>query len=154
MAQRILGMGDIVSFVEKAQEQFDEKEAKRIEKKIKKNTFDFNDFLGQMAQIKKMGDLKSLMSMIPGVGKAMKDIEIDDKAFVKIESIIQSMTPTERENPELLTMNRKTRIAKGCGRDIHEVNMFIKQFDQMRKMMHTLSKGDNMQRMMSQFKGR
>ncbi len=154
MAQRILGMGDIVSFVEKAQEQFDEKEAKRIEKKIKKNTFDFNDFLGQMAQIKKMGDLKSLMSMIPGVGKAMKDIEIDDKAFVKIESIIQSMTPTERENPELLNMARKTRIAKGCGRDIHEVNMFIKQFDQMRKMMHTLSKGDNMQRMMSQFKGR
>jgi signal recognition particle subunit SRP54 len=154
MAQRILGMGDIVSFVEKAQEQFDDKEAKRIEKKIKKNTFDFNDFLGQMAQIKKMGDLKSLMSMIPGVGKAMKDIEIDDKAFVKIESIIQSMTPAERESPELLTMNRKTRIAKGCGRDIHEVNMFIKQFDQMRKMMHTLSKGDNMQRMMSQFKGR
>lgn len=154
MAQRILGMGDIVSFVEKAQEQFDEKEAKRIEKKIKKNTFDFNDFLGQMAQIKKMGDLKSLMSMIPGVGKAMKDIEIDDKAFVKIESIIQSMTPTERESPELLNMARKTRIAKGCGRDIHEVNMFIKQFDQMRKMMHTLSKGDNMQRMMSQFKGR
>ena len=154
MAQRILGMGDIVSFVEKAQEQFDEKEAKRIEKKIKKNTFDFNDFLGQMAQIKKMGDLKSLMSMIPGVGKALKDIEIDDKAFVKIESIIQSMTPTERENPELLTMTRKTRIAKGCGRDIHEVNMFIKQFDQMRKMMHTLSKGDNMQKMMGQFKGR
>ena len=152
MAQRILGMGDIVSFVEKAQEQFDDKEAKRIEKKIKKNTFDFNDFLGQMAQIKKMGDLKSLMSMIPGVGKAMKDIEIDDKAFVKIESIIQSMTPAERESPELLNMNRKTRIAKGCGRDIHEVNMFIKQFDQMRKMMHTLSKGDNMQRMMSQFK--
>ena len=154
MAQRILGMGDIVSFVEKAQEQFDEKEAKRIEKKIKKNTFDFNDFLGQMAQIKKMGDLKSLMSMIPGVGKAMKDIEIDDKAFVKIESIIQSMTPAERESPELLNMARKTRIAKGCGRDIHEVNMFIKQFDQMRKMMHTLSKGDNMQKMMSQFKGR
>lgn len=154
MAQRILGMGDIVTFVEKAQEQFDEKEAKRIEKKIKKNTFDFNDFLGQMAQIKKMGDLKSLMSMIPGVGKAMKDIEIDDKAFSKIESIIQSMTPDERANPELLSMTRKTRIAKGCGRDLHEVNMFIKQFDQMRKMMHTLSKGDNMQRMMSQFKGR
>lgn len=154
MAQRILGMGDIVTFVEKAQEQFDEKEAKRIEKKIKKNTFDFNDFLGQMAQIKKMGDLKSLMGMIPGVGKALKDIEIDDKAFVKIESIIQSMTPTERANPDMLTMSRKTRISKGCGRDIHEVNMFIKQFDQMRKMMHTLSKGDNMQRMMSQFKGR
>jgi signal recognition particle subunit SRP54 len=154
MAQRILGMGDIVTFVEKAQEQFDEKEAKRIEKKIKKNTFDFNDFLGQMSQIRKMGDLKSLMGMIPGVGKAMKDIEIDDKAFSKIESIIQSMTPAERADPEMLTMTRKTRIAKGCGRDIHEVNMFIKQFDQMRKMMHTLSKGDNMQRMMSQFKGR
>jgi signal recognition particle subunit SRP54 len=152
MAQRILGMGDIVSFVEKAQEQFDEKEAKRIEKKIKKNTFDFNDFLGQMAQIKKMGDLKSLMSMIPGVGKALKDIEIDDKAFVKIESIIQSMTPDERADPESLTMSRKTRIAKGCGRDLHEVNAFIKQFDQMRKMMHMLSKGDNMQRMMQQFK--
>ncbi len=154
MAQRILGMGDIVTFVEKAQEQFDEKEAKRIEKKIKKNTFDFNDFLGQMAQIRRMGDLKSLMGMIPGVGKAMKDIEIDDKAFSKIESIIQSMTPDERADPELLTMSRKTRIAKGCGRDIHEVNMFIKQFDQMRKMMHMLSKGDNMQRMMQQFKGK
>jgi signal recognition particle subunit SRP54 len=154
MAQRILGMGDIVTFVEKAQEQFDEKEAKRIEKKIKKNTFDFNDFLGQMSQIKRMGDLKSLMGMIPGVGKAMKDIDIDDKAFSKIESIIQSMTPDERANPELLNMNRKTRIAKGCGRDLNEVNMFIKQFDQMRKMMHMLSKGDNMERMMSQFKGR
>ncbi|MBK9983995.1 MAG: signal recognition particle protein [Saprospiraceae bacterium] len=154
MAQRILGMGDIVTFVEKAQEQFDEKESKRIEKKIKKNTFDFNDFLGQMSQIKKMGDLKSLMSMIPGVGKAMKDIDIDDKAFVKIESIIQSMTPTERENPDMLNMMRKQRIAKGCGRDLNEVNMFIKQFDQMRKMMHTLSKGDNMQKMMQQFKGR
>lgn len=154
MAQRILGMGDIVTFVEKAQEQFDEKESKRIEKKIKRNTFDFNDFLGQMSQIKKMGDLKSLMSMIPGVGKAMKDIDIDDKAFVKIESIIQSMTPAERENPELLNMMRKQRISKGCGRDLNEVNMFIKQFDQMRKMMHTLSKGDNMQKMMQQFKGR
>jgi signal recognition particle subunit SRP54 len=154
MAQRILGMGDIVTFVEKAQEQFDEKEAKRIEKKIKKNTFDFNDFLGQMSQIKRMGDLKSLMGMIPGVGKAMKDIDIDDKAFSKIESIIQSMTPEERANPELLSMTRKTRIAKGCGRDLNEVNMFIKQFDQMRKMMHMLSKGDNMERMMSQFKGR
>ena len=154
MAQRILGMGDIVTFVEKAQEQFDEKEAKRIEKKIKKNTFDFNDFLGQMSQIKRMGDLKSLMGMIPGVGKAMKDIDIDDKAFSKIESMIQSMTPDERANPELLNMTRKTRIAKGCGRDLNEVNMFIKQFDQMRKMMHMLSKGDNMERMMSQFKGR
>lgn len=151
MAQRILGMGDIVSFVEKAQEQFDEKEAKRIEKKIKKNTFDFNDFLGQMAQIRKMGDIKSLLGMIPGMGKALKDIEIDDKAFSKIESIIQSMTPFERENPDSLSMSRKTRIAKGCGRDLHEVNAFVKQFDQMRKMMHMMSKGDNMQRMMSQF---
>src|SRR4030095_335114 len=139
MAQRILGMGDIVTFVEKAQEQFDEKEAKRIEKKIKKNTFDFNDFLGQMSQIKRMGDLKSLMGMIPGVGKAIKDIDIDDKAFSKIESIIQSMTPEERGNPELLNMTRKTRIAKGCGRDLNDVNMFVKQFDQMRKMMHPLS---------------
>lgn len=154
MAQRILGMGDIVTLVEKAQEQFDEKEAKRIEKKIKKNTFDFNDFLGQMSQIKRMGDLKSLMGMIPGVGKAMKDIEVDDKAFGKIESIIQSMTPDERANPDLLSMTRKTRIAKGCGRDLNEVNAFIKQFDQMRKMMHMLSKGDNMQRMMQQFKGK
>lgn len=154
MAQRILGMGDIVSFVEKAQAQFDEKEAKRIEKKIKKNTFDFNDFLGQMAQIRKMGDIKSLLGMIPGMGKALKDIDIDDKAFVRIESIIQSMTPDERANPELLNMSRKTRIAKGCGRDLHDVNAFVKQFDQMRKMMHMLSKGDNMQRMMAQFKGR
>ncbi len=154
MAQRILGMGDIVTFVEKAQEQFDEKEAKRIEKKIKKNTFDFNDFLGQMSQIRKMGDLKSLLGMIPGMGKALKDIDIDDKAFVKVESIIQSMTPAERADPELMSMSRKMRIAKGCGRDIHEINAFVKQFDQMRKMMHMMSKGDNMQRMMQQFKQR
>ena len=141
MAQRILGMGDIVSFVEKAQEQFDEKEAKRLEKKIKKNKFDFNDFQSQLKQIKKMGDIKSLLGMIPGMGKMTKDIEIDDKAFNKVEAIIQSMTPEERSRPELLNMSRKRRIARGCGHNIHEINMFIKQFDQMRKMMHMMSKG-------------
>lgn len=148
MAQRILGMGDIVSFVEKAQEQFDEEEAKRIEKKIKRNKFDFNDFLSQLNQIKKMGDIKSLMNMIPGMSKVTRDLEIDDKAFSKVESIIQSMTPDERENPELLNMSRKRRIAGGCGRDIHEINLFLKQFDQMRKMMHMMSKGKGMQQLM------
>jgi len=148
MAQRILGMGDIVSFVEKAQEQFDEKEAARIEKKIKKNKFDFNDFLGQLNQIKKMGDLKSLINMIPGMSKMTKNLDIDDKAFNKVESIIQSMTPEERGHPELLNMSRKRRIAKGCGHNIHEINMFIKQFDQMRKMMHKMSKGKGMQGLM------
>jgi len=139
MAQRILGMGDIVSFVERAQSQFDETEAKRLEKKIKKNKFDFNDFLSQINQIKRMGDLKGLMNMIPGMGKMTRDIDIDDKAFVKIEAIISSMTPEERADPDLLNMSRKQRIAKGCGRDINDINMFIKQFDQMRKMMHKLS---------------
>jgi signal recognition particle subunit SRP54 len=148
MAQRILGMGDIVSFVEKAQEQFDEVEAKRLEKKIRKNKFDFNDFLGQLNQIKKMGDIKSLMNMIPGMGKLTKNLDIDDKAFAKVESIIQSMTPEERGKPEILNISRKKRIASGCGRNIHEINMFIKQFDQMRKMMHTMSKGKGMQNMM------
>jgi len=150
MAQRILGMGDIVSFVEKAQEQFDEKEAKRLEKKIKKNKFDFNDFIGQLNQIRKMGDLKSLMGMIPGMSKMTKNLDIDDKAFNKVEAIIQSMTLEERGKPELLNMSRKRRIAKGCGQNIHEINMFIKQFDQMRKMMHMMSKGNNMERMMQQ----
>lgn len=150
MAQRILGMGDIVSFVEKAQDQFDEKEAKRLEKKIKKNKFDFNDFLGQMAQIRKMGDLRSLIGMIPGMSK-LKNLDIDDNAFAKVESIIHSMTPEERTNPELLNMSRKRRIAKGCGRNIHEINMFIKQFNQMRKMMHMMSKGKGMQQMMGNF---
>ena len=145
MAQRILGMGDIVTFVEKAQEQFDVKEQERIEKKIRKNKFDFNDFLTQMAQIKKMGDLKGLMNMIPGMSKVTKDLDIDEKAFGKVESIIYSMTPQERSNPELLNMNRKKRIAAGCGRDIHEINLFIKQFDQMRKMMHMVSKGQGVQ---------
>ncbi len=144
MAQRILGMGDIVSFVEKAQEQYDEKEAKRLEAKIKKNKFDFNDFLGQLAQIKKMGDIKSLMNMIPGISKLTKNLDIDESAFGRVESIIHSMTPDERGNPELLNMSRKKRIAKGCGRDLNEINMFIKQFDQMRKMMHQMSKGGGM----------
>jgi signal recognition particle subunit SRP54 len=144
MAQRILGMGDIVSFVEKAQEQFDEKEAQRLEKKIKKNTFDFNDFLSQLNQIRKMGDIKSLLNMIPGMNKMTKDLDIDDTAFSKVESIIFSMTPTERAQPEILNMSRKTRIAKGCGRNLHEINQFIKQFDQMRKMMHQMSKNPNL----------
>ncbi len=140
MAQRILGMGDIVSLVEKAQEQFDEEEAKRLEKKIRKNKFDFNDFLSQINQIRKMGDLKSLIGMIPGMGKALKDVDIDNSAFNKVEAIIFSMTPQERENPELLNMSRKLRISKGCGQNLNEINAFIKQFDQMRKMMHKFSK--------------
>ena len=152
MAQRILGMGDIVSFVEKAQEQFDENEAKKIEKKIKANTFDFNDFLSQINQIKKMGDIKSLMNMIPGVGKLTKDIDIDDKAFKKVESIIYSMTTKERKNPDILNISRKTRLAKGCGQTIHEINAFMKQFEEMRKMMHMMSKGQGMGQMMNQMK--
>lgn len=140
MAQRILGMGDIVSFVERAQEQFDDKEARRLEKKIKKNKFDFNDFLSQLNTIKKMGDIKSLMNMIPGMSKMTKNLDIDEKAFSKVESIIQSMTPDERSNPELLNLSRKKRIANGCGRDLNEINLFIRQFDQMRKMMHKMSK--------------
>ena len=150
MAQRILGMGDIVSFVEKAQEQFDEEEVKRLEKKIKKNKFDFNDFLAQMAQIKKMGDLKGLVNMIPGMSKVTRNLDIDDNAFAKVESIIYSMTPEERSNPEMLNMSRKKRISKGCGRDIHEINMFIKQFDQMRKMMHKMSKAQGMNQLAGQ----
>ncbi len=153
MAQRILGMGDITSFVEKAQEQFDEKEAKRIEKKIKKNKFDFNDFVGQLNQIRKMGDIKSLMNMIPGMSKMTKNLDIDDKAFNKVEAIIQSMTPHERGNPEVLNMSRKRRIAMGCGHNIHEINQFIKQFDQMRKMMHKMSTGKGMGNMMGGMPG-
>jgi signal recognition particle subunit SRP54 len=151
MAQRILGMGDIVSFVEKAQEQFDEKEAERLEKKIKKNKFDFNDFLGQLNQIKRMGDIKSLMGMIPGMSKLTKDINIDDKGFVKVEAIIYSMTPKERANPDLLNMSRKKRIATGSGRSLNEINLFIKQFDQMRKMLQSLSKGRGMDKFMQGF---
>lgn len=139
MAQRILGMGDIVSLVEKAQMDFDEEEAKRVEKRIKQNKFDFNDFLGQMQQIKKMGDLKSLMGMIPGMSKALKDAPIDDKAINRVEAIIQSMTPTERANPDLLNLSRKKRIARGCGQTPEQINMFIKNFNDMRKMMHQMA---------------
>ena len=148
MAQRILGMGDIISFVERAEQQFDEEEAKRLEKKIRRNKFDFNDFLGQLAQLKKMGDIKSLLNMIPGMSKAMKDIDIDESAFSKVESIIQSMTPEERSHPELLNLSRKKRIARGCGQQMDDVNRFIKQFDGMRKMMHQMSKNPAMAGMM------
>ena len=141
MANRILGMGDILSFVEKAQAEFDEEEAKRLEKKMRKNKFDFNDFLSQINQIRKMGDIKSLLGMIPGMGKAVRDLDIDNSAFDKVESIIQSMTPQERGNPEILSPSRKKRIARGSGHSIEQVNMFIKQFNQMRKMMHKMSKG-------------
>ena len=135
MADRILGMGDIVSLVERAQEQYDEEEAKRLERKIRKNQFDFNDFYAQIQQIKKMGNIKDLASMIPGVGKALKDIDIDDDAFKSIEAIILSMTPKERTHPELLNTSRRQRIARGSGTDIQAVNRLIKQFDQTRKMM-------------------
>ena len=152
MADRILGMGDIVSLVERAQEQFDEEEAKRLQKKIMKNKFDFNDFLGQIQQIKKMGNIKDLASMIPGVGKAIKDIDIDDNAFKGIEAIILSMTPKERSNPEVPNTSRRMRIAKGSGTSIQEVNRLIKQFDQTRKMMKMVT-GANMSKMMGAMKG-
>lgn len=139
MAQRILGMGDITSLVEKAQAQFDEVEAKKLEKKIRKNQFDFQDFMDQLQQIKKMGNLKDLMGMIPGVGKAVKDIDIKDDAFKGIESMISSMTPFERANPDSLTQSRRLRIAKGSGKDIGDVNAFMKQFEQMKQMMKTMS---------------
>ena len=148
MADRILGMGDIVSLVEKAQEQYDEEEARRLQKKIAKNQFDFNDFMSQIQQIKKMGNLKDLASMIPGVGKALKDVEIDDNAFKGIEAIIQSMTPRERTNPEILNTSRRQRIAKGSGTNIQEVNRLIKQFDQTRKMMKMVT-GSKMGKMMA-----
>ena len=135
MADRILGMGDIVSLVERAQQQYDEEEARRLQKKIAKNQFDFNDFLAQIAQIKKMGNLKELASMIPGVGKAIKDIDIDDNAFKGIEAIIYSMTPEERKNPEIINGSRRQRIAKGSGTSIQEVNRLLKQFEGTRKMM-------------------
>ena len=139
MAQRILGMGDITSLVEKAQANYDEAEAKKLEKKIRKNQFDFEDFLSQIQQIKKMGNLKDLMGMIPGMGKSLKDIDIKDDAFKGVEAIIQSMTIVERRNPELLNPSRKQRIAKGAGKDIGEINAFIKQFDQMKQMMKQMS---------------
>jgi len=139
MASRILGMGDVVSLVEKAQQQFDEKEAAELQRKIRKNKFDFNDFLNQIQQIKKMGNIKDLMGMIPGVGKALRNTEIDDNAFKGITAIIQSMTPFERENPDVIGQSRRKRIALGSGVDLAEVNKLIKQFDDMRKMMKTLS---------------
>ena len=146
MADRILGMGDIVSLVERAQEQYDEEEAKRLQKKIQKNQFDFNDFLGQIQQIKKMGNLKDLAAMIPGVGKAIKDIDIDDNAFKSIEAIIYSMTSEERRRPEILNGSRRTRIAKGSGTNLQEVNRLLKQFEQTRKMMKMVT-GSNMAKM-------
>lgn len=148
MADRILGMGDVVTLVERAQEQFDEKENRRIQERIAKNKFSFNDFLGQLQQIKKMGNVKDLMGMIPGVGKAIKDIDIKDDAFKHIEAIIHSMTPEEREHPEVLNGNRKIRIAKGSGRNIQEVNKLIKQFDETRKMMRVMQDKGQMAKMM------
>jgi signal recognition particle subunit SRP54 len=140
MAQRILGMGDITSLVEKAQEQFDEEQAKKLEKKIRKNQFDFEDFKTQLEQIKKMGNLKDLMGMIPGMGKAIKDVDIKDDSFKGVEAIINSMTPFERKNPDALNQSRRLRIAKGAGKDIAEVNAFMKQFEQMKQMMGMMNK--------------
>ena len=147
MADRILGMGDIVSLVERAQQQFDEKQARELEKKIMKNKFDFNDFMSQIQQIKKMGNIKDLAAMIPGVGKAIKDVDIDDNAFKGIEAIINSMTPKERSHPEIINQSRRNRIAKGSGTTIQDVNRLMKQFDQMRKMMKMVT-GMNNSKMM------
>ena len=140
MAQRILGMGDITTLVEKAQQQFDEVEAKKLEKKIRKNQFDFEDFKTQLEQIKKMGNIKDLLGMIPGVGKAVKDIDISDDSFKGIEAIIGSMTPFERSNPDVIDQSRRRRLALGAGKDINEINAFLKQFDQMKQMMKTMNK--------------
>lgn len=140
MAQRILGMGDITTLVERAQQQFDEEQSKKLEKKIKANKFDFDDFKAQLNQIKKMGNLKDLLGMIPGVGKAIKDIDISDDAFKGIEAMINSMTPSERKNPETIDQNRRKRIALGSGKDIAEVNAFMKQFEQMKEMMKMMNK--------------
>ncbi|MFD2144176.1 signal recognition particle protein [Mucilaginibacter antarcticus] len=148
MASRILGMGDVVSLVERAQMQFDEKEAAELQKKIRKNKFDFNDFYSQIQQIKKMGNMKDLMGMIPGVGKLMKDVEVQDDAFKNIEAIIQSMTPAEKENPDSINQSRRTRIAKGSGTDLAEVNRLIKQFEDMRKVMKQMSNPAAMASMM------
>ena len=142
MADRILGMGDIVSLVERAQQQFDEEEARRLEKKIRKNKFDFDDFMGQIQQIKKMGNIKDLASMIPGVGKQIKDLDIDDNAFKNIEAIINSMTPKERANPDIINQSRRRRIAAGSGTKIDDVNRLMKQFDQTRKMMKMVTGAD------------
>ena len=140
MAQRILGMGDITTLVEKAQEQYNEEQARKLEKRIRKNQFDFEDFKTQLEQIKKMGNIKDLLGMIPGIGKAIKDIDISDDSFKGIEAIINSMTPLERRNPDIIDPNRKRRIAKGSGKELSEINAFIKQFDQMKDMMKTMNK--------------
>jgi signal recognition particle subunit SRP54 len=154
MASRILGMGDIVSFVEKAQQQYDEKKAKELEAKIRKNQFDFNDFLTQLSQIKKMGNVKDLLGMIPGMGKAIKDVDISNDSFKKVEAIILSMTPNERSNPELLDGKRKLRLAKGSGNTIQEVNQFLKQFEEMKKMMKSMQKMNAAGRMIKGMPGR
>jgi signal recognition particle subunit SRP54 len=151
MADRILGMGDVVSLVERAQEQFDEQEARKLNKKIAQNKFGFDDFLSQIQQIKKMGNMKDLMGMIPGVGKMMKNIDIDDDAFKHIEAIIHSMTPHERQNPEVINGSRKKRIARGCGRDITEINRLMKQFDDMKKMMKVMQNPGSRRNMMNMF---
>ncbi|MGG5576931.1 signal recognition particle protein [Myroides sp. C15-4] len=155
MADRILGMGDVISLVERAQAQYDEEEARKIQKKIAKNEFGFDDFLTQIQQVKKMGSMKDLVGMLPGVGKALKDVEIEDDAFKHIEAIIHSMTPKERATPSVLDAKRKQRIAKGSGTDIQQVNQLLKQFDQMSKMMKMMqgAKGKNLMRMMGQMKG-
>ncbi len=153
MADRILGMGDVVSLVERAQEQFDEEEAKKLQRRIQKDQFDFNDFLGQIQQIKKMGNVKDLMGMIPGMGKAVKDVDIQDDAFKHIEAIIFSMTPVERANPGLMNGQRKARIASGSGTNLQEVNKLLKQFEDTKKMMKMMSNPKNMMGMMKQMKG-
>ena len=155
MAERILGMGDVISLVERAQEQYNEEEARKIQKKIAKNEFGFDDFLAQIQQVKKMGNMKDLVGMIPGASKAMKDVEIEDDAFKHIEAIIHSMTPTERSRPSIIDMKRKTRIAKGAGRKIEEVNQLMKQFEQMSKMMKMMQGpgGKNLMKMMGGMKG-
>ena len=151
MADRILGMGDVVSLVERAQEQFDEEEAKKLQRKLARNQFDFNDFLAQIEQIKKMGNIKELMGMIPGVGKAIKDLDIDDNAFKSVEAIIRSMTPKERANPDIINASRRDRIARGSGTNIQEVNRLMKQFEQIRKVMKGVA-GGKMGNLMSRFK--
>jgi signal recognition particle subunit SRP54 len=140
MASRILGMGDVISLVEKAQEVFNEEEAARLNKKIRKNQFDFNDFLSQLEQVKKMGNMKDILGMIPGMGKAMKGVDIDDNAFKPVEAIIRAMTNAERENPDVLNSSRKNRIAVGSGTSVQQVNQLLKQFGDMRKMMKTMNK--------------
>ncbi len=152
MADRILGMGDIISLVERAQEQYDEAEARKLQRKIQKNQFDFNDFLAQLQQIKKMGNIKDLAAMIPGVGKAIKDVDVDDSALLGVEAIILSMTPYERRHPEVLNASRKTRIAKGSGKTVQDVNRLLKQFDQTRKMMKMVS-GNGLRQIMSRMPG-